>query len=553
MDSPCTTIQHTSVKVFKQEIAWATHLSVPAVLLPTPTLSCTNYARCLNEVILQLNFLQAWVRVPLMSAAQLIRGGDADPSQDPWRAWNRLRELCEEHKSVSVCLEITGDLPDANTIDRWMGEPVKAAIFPTSIFLTNKKGYPTLSRPHQDLLLRLFRHKVQLILKGRPQHPDGTLPYVQYLYHLFTRRGDRSEQQEYESPYLDYLQAPLQPLMDNLESATYETFERDPIKYRQYEEAVRRALLDTPPDQTSVVMVVGAGRGPLVKASLRAATHAGRRVRVYAVEKNPNAVVTLRNMAATHNWGAAVTVVATDMRTWRAPEKADILVSELLGSFGDNELSPECLWGAQRFLKPGGVSIPQDYTSFAAPILTPKLWNEVKSYGELKHFETAYVVKLHNFFQLDDAKPVFYFQHPDHSGRVPCPAVARALAEERANAEATGIPSQDRAPDLSRYTVLKFTSRCDSMMHGFAGYFESVLYSDVIISINPATFSTGMFSWFPIYFPLRTPVAVKAGEEIECHFWRCTSSTKVWYEWCVVQPQPSPIHNPNGRSYWIGL
>lgn len=33
-------------------------------------------------------------------------------------------------------------------------------------------------------------------------------------------------------------------------------------------------------------------------------------------------------------------------------------VSELLGSFGDNELSPECLDGAQRFLKPDGISIP---------------------------------------------------------------------------------------------------------------------------------------------------------------------------------------------------
>ncbi|RWW21168.1 hypothetical protein GW17_00014695 [Ensete ventricosum] len=34
------------------------------------------------------------------------------------------------------------------------------------------------------------------------------------------------------------------------------------------------------------------------------------------------------------------------------------LVSELLGSFGDNELSPECLDGAQRFLKADGISIP---------------------------------------------------------------------------------------------------------------------------------------------------------------------------------------------------
>lgn len=43
--------------------------------------------------------------------------------------------------------------------------------------------------------------------------------------------------------------------------------------------------------------------------------------------------------------------MSSDMRDWNPPEKADILVSELLGSFGDNELSPECLDGAQKFLK----------------------------------------------------------------------------------------------------------------------------------------------------------------------------------------------------------
>lgn len=59
-----------------------------------------------------------------------------------------------------------------------------------------------------------------------------------------------------------------------------------------------------------------------------------------------------------------MTLVYGDMRHWQAPQQADILVSELLGSFGDNELSPECLDGAQRFLKKDGVSIPQSYTSF---------------------------------------------------------------------------------------------------------------------------------------------------------------------------------------------
>lgn len=39
------------------------------------------------------------------------------------------------------------------------------------------------------------------------------------------------------------------------------------------------------------------------------------------------------------------------MRDWNPPEKADIIVSELLGSFGDNELSPECLDNVIKFLK----------------------------------------------------------------------------------------------------------------------------------------------------------------------------------------------------------
>jgi hypothetical protein len=50
-------------------------------------------------------------------------------------------------------------------------------------------------------------------------------------------------------------------------------------------------------------------------------------------------------------WHDAVTILYGDMRTLAVPEGADILVSELLGSFGDNELSPECLDGAMRFLK----------------------------------------------------------------------------------------------------------------------------------------------------------------------------------------------------------
>ena len=298
---------------------------------------------------------------------------------------------------------------------------------------------------------------------------------------------------------------PLQPLQDNLESQTYEVFEKDVTKYQTYEKAIlqainsssRPAASDSSPAEPTttastsqpnghgsassrahalVIMVVGAGRGPLVRASLQAAGRAGRSVHVYAVEKNPNAVITLHRLVAAERclasvlwrciwlgstdisrvhlsngsghmqcpvpnaqivrahryfatvtvpcdqisssrgqgraagrslcllqlsaswlrstpcgcvkagddgrdlrrWEGQVTVVGTDMRTWQPPELADILVSELLGSFGDNELSPECLDGAQRLLAPHGVSIPAAYSSFLQPITAAKLWSDAR-------------------------------------------------------------------------------------------------------------------------------------------------------------------------------
>lgn len=61
--------------------------------------------------------------------------------------------------------------------------------------------------------------------------------------------------------------------------------------------------------------VVGAGRGPLVDAALKAGVTADRKLKVFAVEKNANAVITLRNRAIMDKW-TNVTIVAKDMRDW---------------------------------------------------------------------------------------------------------------------------------------------------------------------------------------------------------------------------------------------
>ena len=65
-----------------------------------------------------------------------------------------------------------------------------------------------------------------------------------------------------------------------------------------------------------VVMYFGAGRGPLIRRALSAAKKAGvyDQVKVIALDKNPNAIVTLRNMIIDEQLEDKVTLFSGDMR-----------------------------------------------------------------------------------------------------------------------------------------------------------------------------------------------------------------------------------------------
>lgn len=540
-DCPHPALRAASEAAFAEEVAFAAHMSLRALVIPPPNggrSGIANLARCVSAALLQAPALQLWLRLPVVDlpgkAPPLSFAIDeasvelpADDEMDPWEVWNAIRTLCGEHPNLGVALELTSELPPRALLERWTAEPVRVVLLSTSSYVTNKVGYPVLSRKHQDFIKTMFKMRPFFALTGRAHKVkggDGYRPFVQYLAHLFGKMPDSSEAETYEAPYYDYLQAPLQPLAHNLGSQTYETFEKDPVKYSAYEEAIRQCIIDNhsdDDDEVPIIMVLGAGRGPLVRRTLAAAESAGKTVKVYAIEKNPNAIVTLRNMQKEPGW-ENVTIVPGDMRTLESDVQADILVSELLGSFGDNELSPECLDGANNLLKEGGISIPYSYTSFLAPLSSTKLHNEVKAYGDtLKEMETSYVVKIHRGKLVSPPQPVFTFTHPNRA----------------------------RVIDNSRYAKIQFPIAETNIVHGFAGYFETVLYKGIKLSINPETFSERMFSWFPIFFPIATPVYVKGGKILTAHMWRCVSPAKVWYEWCVTDPSVTIIHNANGRSH----
>lgn len=543
VDSEVEHVRKNSESRLMQELKYASHLGLPAIQLKLCGLKHTNLARILANYITKGANFQVWLQVPLVAPSVNVAGWLEGEDQEEelantgstWEWWNRFRLMTNSSNKVNLCLELTETLPSEAEVLRWLGEPVKTVLINTSIFLTNKKGYPVMSRQVQTLLRRFIPLDIQMIVKGPCKH-ELMKHYQQYLDHLWQQVDVGDPLQQFARGYEDYLQCPLQPLMDNLESQTYEVFEKDPVKYSEYQTAIQQALTDMVPEaelDTRVVtlMVVGAGRGPLVRAAINASAKSGRKIRVFAVEKNPNAVVTLQQQQM-EMWGDQVKVISSDMRDWDPPKEdyADILVSELLGSFGDNELSPECLDGAQKFMKSSGISIPCSYTSYIGPLQSSKLYNEVRNCkddmkGPQAGFETPYVVHFQNRYELAPPQPLFTFAHPN----------------------------LDKIIDNSRYSELKFKTCGNSILHGFGGYFECTLYKNIMISILPATHNPGMFSWFPIFFPLREPIQVKKDEEILLHFWRLVSKKSVWYEWAVSSPVTAPVHNPNGRSYEIGL
>ncbi len=88
----------------------------------------------------------------------------------------------------------------------------------------------------------------------------------------------------------------------------------------------------------------------------------------------------------------------------------------------------------------------------------------------------------------------------------------------------SGSGRQLDIPSLTAaHAAMCFTSACALM----ATIAIAQLYGDVRLSIHPPTHTPHMFSWFPIFFPLREPVLLAAGQPLEAHMWRCTAHHKV--------------------------
>ncbi|KAI1305513.1 methyltransferase-like protein [Xylaria venustula] len=646
--SPNHIIASISRQVLNLEVDYANFCGVRSIIIPGPRQDSvqtgngrgiTQYARAIHEALLIGSRVNLIIHLPMYrepgleeKVAQLsiseeaprkVQTAEEIDIYTTWDSWHSIRTACNYDARLFVAVRVPRALPSKELQMRWFSEPIQYLTYGPSTFQTNKAGHPSLGRAHQELIytyMRLKHAPYFLLCDVGPELQDDsqtmdtssasefpslteaaatTQPssnsggykiqphnaYLAYLRHLERQQEPYTElEMNTLTNFQDWLQSPLQPLSDNLESVTYEVFEGDPVKYNQYELAIEEALREwselkkptSSPDGEVVIAVAGSGRGPLVTRALRASETTGVPVKVWAVEKNPNAYVYLLRQNQTI-WDGKVTVVKTDMRAWKGPVlstssspssssdtthgKVDILVSELLGSFGDNELSPECLDGIQHVLAPEhGISIPHSYTAHVSLISTPRLFADIKSRKEqgadANAFDTPWVVRL---FALDFVaashvpdharfQQAWEFAHP-----LP-PTTMETIAARRSGGVVGGgggsmqggVGANDHN---ARECHLTFVCRSRGVIHGLAGYFEAVLYASQVeeagddgerpmveLSTLPENIdrkSKDMVSWFPIFFPLKQPLYFPSDSELEVTMWRQTDDAKVWYEWMV--------------------
>ena len=597
LDSSEVDVRELSLQVLQHELEYANFVGIRQVIVAPPKRLNTlhYYAQSLARV-----FDQFGERCPTVSIS-LPLFEDSDPLST-WELWNTIRKMCRYAGKLSVSLALPRQRTPGYVLERWLSEPVTCLLISASVFTTNQYNYPVLNRFNQHLITAFQRvngsasqfGELAILLHGMEKYVDklcvGPSQYLEYINYLL-KKGDNLIAMENSDANLDSnsksnpiangngngngngnanashaffsmeprVMPPLLPHCEDLSNAVYQTFERDAVKYEQYERAIAMAVSDILMENSSrwrgsneiVILVAGAGRGPLVDKTFKVLdTLRVTNFRLLAIEKNPHALLYLQKRNFEH-WDNRVEITMCDIREWDDHVKVDLCISELLGSFGCNELSPECLAPIEQFhSKPSTRFIPQSYSSYAAPVSSPILYQSLSQRGR-QYLEQPSVIHHIPYCQTSSRiNEIWNFTHSH----------------------------EERLSQFNKTSVSHFRVKHKSEIHGIVGYFIATLYADITLSTVPdgsilktlqdqenstiensrnhngssstptkGNHTENMRSWSPIFFPLKEPLFLNDDTEVELFMSRNNNKDKVWYEWsasCFVYlVSSSDVHN----------
>ncbi|MBT3550203.1 MAG: methyltransferase domain-containing protein [Rhodospirillaceae bacterium] len=236
-----------------------------------------------------------------------------------------------------------------------------------------------------------------------------------------------------------------------------------------------------------VVADLGSGTGLLSFLCLQAGA-----ARVHAIERS-DVIEWSKELADKNGFSDRMEFHKKDARdeSLELGEKVDVIVSELMGHVAFEEGMAETICVAkERFLKPGGATIPQTVTLRAALVHADELyrnyidsWNVVEGidYSAMreKAVQSAYVVDIHADQILSDSQII---------------SVEAFLSNPR-----------------DTYDTFSFTSWRTGSINGLAFWFDADLTDRIRLSSGPRTYT----HWQQCFIPFEKHIKVSAKHNIQ--------------------------------------
>jgi protein arginine N-methyltransferase 1 len=252
-----------------------------------------------------------------------------------------------------------------------------------------------------------------------------------------------------------------------------------------------------------VVVDIGTGNGVLAVAAARAGAR-----HVYAVEATDIADVA-EEVFAVNGVSDRITVVRGWSRNIELPERADVLVTETIGSEPlEEDILGAVLDARRRLLRPGALMIPRRLTLQARPLLLPDEAARQRSIGPdaIERWKHLYDM---DFQPLLDAAFPEPLQDPIESETVALwPPVGPVVDLASVDLTTFEHPHVEATADLP--------VDAPGAVNAVAVTFRADLFEGVEHTLDPWTWP--LSSWATSVWVLPTTFVVRTGQAIEVHY-----------------------------------
>ncbi|KAI6177144.1 hypothetical protein M3Y97_00874900 [Aphelenchoides bicaudatus] len=554
---------HSMKQLDSYELANAEYLGFRSVVIEIKRRNNPNLLRILYKWLWKRNSsLCFWIIYP-SSLDQIQDSAEKDEMWTLWADFRRELKNCPQNRlvvGIKFGSQIDQEFVDLRKLNRWKGEPLNVFWFDLDeqICEIDEFGGMRLKNQYAHVFNNTFYSSNQKC-SNKSSNINSTefLNLLRVSMKRLIVNNATTCLDDLGVSFDDQFQTPLRPAEDNLSCSVYSTFEKHVHKYELYGKAILHAVTDLfeegvcSSSKPPIIFVVGAGRGGIVEQVFKAEAHLNekravstpKKWTVVAIEKNPFAVLSLE-ASNRQRFMNRVKIVQADARDINAlqvslKEKADLIVSEMLGSFGCNELSPEMLECVEKAFLPRknqpihSLRMLQSVKARQSGFYERLQWQKARDPNSTlaSTTEQFYVVPLNRLHRLLEdhtrIQKCFTFNHPN----------------------------ADQAYSQAVEHSFKLDVTCD--VTGFAGYFDAVLYKNHYLSTLPGNHhNAAAMSWFPIYVPVQEPIRCPVGSQLTLKMKRCKDNTGVWYEWQESNGEiifESAVQNQNGQFDFMRL